>query len=154
MHHIMSRPSPLQAPRQGRKTAAASQPVICQPEHLNEQGSGVQTSPWRSSWSSSWSRAPRPRRASTAWRSSACSPKTAAERPNTPGSCTCFRCLARCSPASPPPDPAPRPLPPKRLPLPVLPCSPVPPCHVDAASQVTSDALHPNQTLSPNKVNH
>ena len=145
--------TPLQAPQQNHITVA-SQLVTCQRERLSGPGSGVPTSPWRNSWSSSWSRAPRPRTASIAWRSSACRQRTAGERPSTPGSCTCFRCSVRCSPASPQSDPALRPLPPRLSLPPALRSSPLPPCRTPAARPVISGAPRPRQTVRPSRANH
>lgn len=149
--NIMSHPSPLQGLVRSRLTAA-SRPAVCQPEHPNGPGSDAPTSPWRSWWSSSWSRAPKPRTTSTGWKSSACKQKTGAGKLSMPGNCTCFRCLARCSPASPLPDPAQHLLCPRRRILAPLRSFPVPPRHIHVATPVFPNALRPRQTLSHSRI--
>uniref|UniRef100_A0A3P8VSQ8 Myb/SANT-like DNA-binding domain-containing protein n=1 Tax=Cynoglossus semilaevis TaxID=244447 RepID=A0A3P8VSQ8_CYNSE len=70
--------------------------------------------------------------------------ENAAERPSTLGSCTCSRCLDRCSPASPPPL-NPSLLPPllRLVPAPARHLTPAPLYHAHVANPVTSDTLHP-----------
>lgn len=147
--NIMSHPSPLQGLVRSRLTAA-SRPAVCQPERPNGPGSDAPISPWRSWWSSSWSRAPKPRTTSTGWRSSACKQKTGAGKLSMPGNCRCFRCLVRCSPASPPP--AQHPLRPRRRILAALRSFPVPPRRIHVATPVTPNALRPRQTLSHSRI--